>query len=74
MLLREKRLLEAGQEIRIEKNSGGCDASQRGAFAIGEEIVFRATVPRKLGIAAVVLRIAPDGGEPVDMPFAFAAP
>ena len=73
MLLREKRLLEAGQEIRIEKNSGGCDASQRGAFAFGEEIVFRATVPRKLGIAAVVLRIAPDGGEPVDMPFAFAA-
>ena len=72
MLLKEKTMLEAGREIRMEKSAGGLDASLRGAFAFGEVIEIRAILPRRLGIAAVVMRIAPDGGEARDLPFAFS--
>ena len=72
MLVKEKSILEADQQIRIEKSVCGRDASLRGAFAFGEEIEIRTTVPRRLGIAAVVMRIAPDGGVPRDLSFAFS--
>jgi len=52
-----------------EKNSlEGRDASREGAFSIDSTVRFDVTVPRRLGAAGVVLRIARDGEEYGDIP------
>ena len=71
MLAKNHARIEQNQDIRIEKLCNGEDVSRRGAFAWGEEIVFNVFVPRKLGCSAVVLRLAPDGGEDRDVAFNF---
>ncbi len=71
MLVKENAALEAGYRIKIEKLAAGQDVSRLGAFAGGTRLTFRATVPRRMGVAAVVLRLAPDGGAQTDTPFAF---
>ena len=73
MLLKKHPALEAGQSIKIEKWVNGEDVSLLGAFEHGSVITLRATVPRPMGVSAVVLRLAPDGGEQTDMPFTFFA-
>ena len=71
MLIKEHAALEAGIGVKIEKLCGGKDTSRLGAFPYGEEITWRVTLSRRLGASAVVLRIAPDGGEPTDYPLHF---
>lgn len=71
MLIKEHTALEAGIGVKIEKLCGGKDTSRLGAFPYGEEITWRVTLSRRLGASAVVLRIAPDGGEPTDYPLHF---
>lgn len=56
---------------QLKKHVGGRDVSARGAFFCRDTLVFTAQVPRTMGAAAVVLRIAPDGGRDADHPFAF---
>lgn len=72
MLAKNHARLEVGQSITIQKFKGGEDVSRRGAFAWGDKIRFCITVPRRFGCAAVVLRIAPDGGESCDLPLWFS--
>ncbi len=72
MLVKENALLEVGQSIVVEKFADGRDVSRQGAFEWGSCITFRVTLPRRKGIAAVVMRIFPDGGEGRDLPFVFA--
>lgn len=71
MLAKNHARLELGAAIRIEKFKNGEDVSTRGAFAWGDKIELRVTAPRRFGCAAIVLRIAPDGGESVDIPLEF---
>ena len=71
MLARNHARLEVGQNVRIEKLKGGEDVTRRGAFAWGEKLRFRVMVPRVLGCAAVVLRIAADGGVDTDVPLEY---
>ena len=71
MLLSNHTALESDQNIKIEKKANGKDASLLGAFAYGEEVVFSVKVPRRLGVAAVVLRICPDSGDDRDLPLTF---
>ena len=56
---------------RLFKSVGGKDVSDRGAFFCRDTLVLTAEVPRALGAACVVLRIARDGQAPTDMPFSF---
>ena len=51
----------------------GRDATHLGAFPKGETLRFVVTCPRTLGASAVVLRLNPDGMDPADAPFEFAA-
>ncbi len=72
MLLKQHAALEADKKIKIEKICRGKDVSRLGAFAQGEKVTFLVTLPRALGISAVVLRIAPDGDEQADIPLVFS--
>ncbi len=71
MLIKENSLIEEDQEIQIEKYADGRAACSRGAFEKGTRLTLRVRVSRRMGIAAVVLRIRPDGGEDQDLAFAF---
>ncbi len=71
MLPKHHTALEAGTKIEIRKTCNGEDVTGLGAFEKGNVLVLEARVPRRMGISAVVLRIAPDGGEDRDLPFAF---
>ncbi|MBQ7335303.1 MAG: glycoside hydrolase family 13 protein, partial [Clostridia bacterium] len=62
---------EEDQKVHIEKRVKGEDVSLLGAFPCGTVLTVTATVPRTVGAAAVVLRIAPDGGEETDLPMQF---
>ncbi len=73
MLIKHHSVLEADQIIKIEKKRNGEDASLLGAFAHGEEVSFSVRIPRRLGIAAVVMRLATDGEDATDLPFLFSA-
>lgn len=56
---------------RLLKSIGGKDVTARGAFFCRDTLVLTAEVPRALGAAGVVLRIARDGCADTDMPFSF---
>ncbi len=71
MLIKEHTKLEAGLVPRLEKWADGVPANERGAFPCGTVLRLRFHIPRGLGVAATVLRIAPDGGEGRDYPFSF---
>ncbi|MBR3894287.1 MAG: glycoside hydrolase family 13 protein [Clostridia bacterium] len=73
MLIKRHSVLETDQTVKIEKRVDGEDASLLGAFALGEEVSFSVRLPRRLGVSAVVMRISPDGGEALDLPFLFSA-
>jgi glycosidase len=72
MLPRLHTGIEDGRLPTITKRANGVDVSRRGAFALGTTLVFSASVPRRLGISCVVLRLAKDGEPPKDFPFEFA--
>ena len=55
----------------IKKKIAGRDVSARGAFFSTDTLTLTATVPRALGAAGVVLRIARDGAGDRDYPFSF---
>lgn len=71
MLLTNHSVLEKGQTVKIEKRVGGRDASLLGAFAHGETVEFSVSVPRKMGVSAVVMRLAADGEDAHDTPLTF---
>ena len=48
---------------KIIKYVNGEDAALKGAFSFGTKIDFHVEIPRKLGVAAVVLRVCTDGME-----------
>ena len=56
---------------RIQKTVLGEDASGMGAFSFGTRINIRIRVPRRLGAAAVVLRLQRDGEGDRDTPLSF---
>lgn len=58
---------------RILKTVSGEDASDMGAFSFGTVITLELQVPRRLGAAAVVLRLCRDGKEPHDTPLTFVS-
>ena len=72
MLIKRSDLLEVGQKIHIEKRIGTKNVSNLGAFRFGDRVTFAVTIPRRLGVSTVVIRITPDGSEPYDSPFAFS--
>ena len=55
----------------VTKRVGGRDVSTLGAFAATDTLCLSVRVPRALGAAGVVLRIAADGREPRDLPLCF---
>lgn len=66
--------LDAGVHARVRKrilNEEG-DASFLGAFPFGVSVEFIMEVPRLLGAAGVVMRIAPDGEAARDIPMIFS--
>ena len=56
---------------RIQKTVSGEDASTTGAFSFGTVITVSMHVPRRLGAAGVVLRLAEDGASDRDLPLSF---
>ncbi len=58
---------------RIQKTVSGEDASDMGAFSFGTVITFTLHLPRRLGAAAVVLRLCRDGEAFFDTPLAFVS-
>ncbi len=72
MLLKLHPVLEEGHPIKLEKYVNGKNMSALGAFSRGSEITFRVRLSRRLGVAAVVMRLAPDGEDPCDLAFAFS--
>lgn len=71
MLPRFHREYDQGVTPRILKTVSGEDASDLGAFSFGSVIHWEVQVPRRLGAAAVVLRLCADGSEPQDTPLSF---
>ena len=72
MLIHLHDEIENGQAVTLQKRVNGVDATLLGAVEWGTVLSFSLTVPRRMGAAAVVLRIAPDGGETKDLPLAFS--
>lgn len=58
--------------VRMEKRVRGRDRSDKNAFFADETVTFCLRLPRAWGAAAVVLRIAPDGGDFTDLPLTFS--
>lgn len=56
---------------RIQKTVSGEDASNMGAFSFGTRVHITVYAPRKLGAAAVVLRLWADGEDEHDLPLTF---
>ncbi len=65
------REYDRGACPRIEKTVLGENATAMGAFSFGSPIDYTVTLPRKVGAAAVVLRLWRDGQASRDLPFAF---
>jgi len=67
MLPKLSKEIDSTLKARIEKLVLGVDKSSLGAFAYGEQIEIRMTLPRRIGALGVVLRIARDGGAERDI-------
>lgn len=57
--------------VTLRRFAGNEDRTRFGAFAHGEVLRFEVTLPRAFGASGVVLRLAADGNEACDRPFAF---
>ena len=71
MLARLHKQLENGCLPTITKTVNGEDVSHVGAFSLGSVLDFSVKCSRRLGVRAVVLRIARDGEDPKDIPLSF---
>ena len=71
MLIKLHNELTLGCGVTVEKRILGRDVSLLGAFPIGSDLNLRLTVPRALGVRAVVLRLCRDGEEDRDLAFSF---
>ena len=57
----------------VTKTVGSRDVSTRGAFSVEDTLTISIRVPRTLGAAGVVLRLAADGGADHDYPLQFVS-
>ena len=71
MLPKQYTKLDASALPKITRLYNGKDTTPLGAYPRGGVLTFRVDVPRALGAAAVVLRIAKDGCEQADHPLTF---
>ena len=72
MLIKLREILEAGLLPRIEKCVNGEDVSAKGAFPLDTKLNISVSIPRRLGVASVVLRLWRDGEENyTDLPFCY---
>jgi len=55
--------------VTLKKESDGADVTRLGAFAEGESVKFTVGISRAVRLKAIVMRIAPDGGECRDTEF-----
>ena len=69
----EKYLVTTACKRESQGDVAEQDVSRLGAFACGDVLRLEVTMPRALGVTAVVLRLAKDGEEEADTPFSFAA-
>ena len=65
--------LEGAEMPRIIKTVDREDVSRKGAFPLGTVVCFDVFCKRRLGVRAIVMRIARDGGEEVDFPLSFVS-
>ena len=73
MLIKLHETLEGGEYPVITKTVNGENVSAMGAFSLGTTLCFSVKCSRKMGVHAVVLRIAKDGEAERDFPFDFYA-
>lgn len=71
MLPKRNHEIEGELLPTVTQTVGGRDVSDCHAFPAGTELHLCAKVPRRMGIATVVLRLWRDGGAHRDYPFAF---
>ena len=71
MLSKQYTKLDASSFPKITRLCNGEDTTAQGAYPHGSVITFRVEIPRALGAAAVVLRIAKDGCKETDHPLEF---
>ncbi len=71
MLIRLNEEIEREEPVVIEKQVAGKPVAMLGAVACGTVITYFLRVPRSMGAAAVVCRIAADGEASVDLPLQF---
>ncbi len=67
------REFDRAELCRIEKTVSGEDASTMGAFSFGTRVTYTVKVSRRLGAAAVVLRLWRDGENAHDTPLSFVS-
>lgn len=73
MLSKQYTKLDASALPKITRIYDGKDTTYLGAYPRGGVLTFRVEVPRALGAAAVVLRIAKDGCNQTDCPLVFTS-
>ena len=71
MLPKRNHEIEGDVLPRVTLIADGHDATDRRAFAAGTELRIYAEVPRRMGVANVVMRLWRDGGRCTDLAFSF---
>ncbi len=65
--------IDDNSRIIIKKFAGAEDVSSLGALPCGQTVTFEVSVPSRLGVGGVVLRIRRDGREDKDMAFEYVS-
>ncbi len=73
MLIKLFSQLDAASLPSLTVRCNGRRVDAFGAVAHGARLALSMSVPRSLGASAVVLRLAPDGGEHTDLPLEFVS-
>lgn len=73
MLPKRTHEIEGNLLPTITQTVDGHDVSDRRAFPAGTVLTIHADIPRRMGVATVVLRLWRDGGEYTDYPFDLVA-
>ena len=72
MLIKQFSELERGCLPALRRFADGREVTREGGCPLGARLNLRVELPRALGAAAVVARVARDGAADVDIPLAFA--